>query len=318
LLKRLGVGLPSSRLFFALCLGLSLHKAAAQQAISSIEQSRLFQQTPAPTSTNVTADGMALPASGSTSDDDSFGDQVILKSQPRLPTFVVSGDASFFYTDNVALTGHDRRDDTFLVGRVAAVWMPRIAPTLEAQVSASASTFRYNNTSELDFTNLSLGAGLSWTPQNLRGVVLFARYDFIELLNRHSDEILQGHEFTVGAQKVFALGRSHAISVGAFAMVGFANPDEAQRDQVGVFAGYRLMLTRAFEADVQYRLAGQFYNDAERNDLNQVLSLNLRYRITPWAEANASFSFGNNRSDHSVFDYNVVNTGAGVGLSVRF
>jgi hypothetical protein len=106
--------------------------------------------------------------------------------------------------------------------------------------------------------------------------------------------------------------------VGAFGMTGFANPDNAERDQGGVFFGYRLMLTRALEADLQYRLAGQFYDGADHNDLNQVLSLNLRYRVAPWADVNAFFSFGNNRSDRSVFDYNVLNTGAGVGVSARF
>ena len=312
------MGLPSPRLVFALCLGLSLHDAAAQQALSSIEQSRLFQRTPTGTTTAVTADGMALPEGGSTSSDDSFGDQVILKSQPRVPTFVISGDVSVFYTDNVALTRHDRRDDTFIVARAATSWLPRISRTLEAQIAASVSTFRYNNTSELDFTNLSLGAGLSWTPAKLRGVAFFARYDFIELLNRHSDEILQDHELTVGVQKVFALGRSHAVSLGAIAMAGFTNPDEAQRNQVGLFVGYRLQLTRAFEAEVQYRIAGQFYDETDRADLNQVASLNLRYRITPWADAHASFSLGTNRSDRSAFDYSVVNTGVGVGFAVRF
>jgi hypothetical protein len=312
------VELISPRLVVALCLALSLHAAPAQQAVPSIEQSRLFQRNPGTTNTNVTADGAALPSSEPLPEDDSFGDQEIFKTEPRVRTFALSGDASLFYTDNVSLTRRVRHAEAFFVGRAAATWTPRISPTVEAQIAASVSTFRYTESSELDFTNLSLGAGLSWAPQNLRGVALFARYDFIELLNRDSDEILQGHEFTVGAQKVFALGRSHAFTVGAFGMTGFANPDNAERDQGGVFFGYRLMLTRALEADLQYRLAGQFYDGADHNDLNQVLSLNLRYRVAQWAEVNAFFSFGNNRSDRSVFDYNVLNTGAGVGVSARF
>lgn len=316
--KRARVELSPPRLAVALCLALSLHHAAAQQAVPSIEQARLFQRNPGTTHTNFTAEGAELPSSEALPKDDSFGDQEIFKTAPRVRTIVLSGDASLFYTDNVSLTRRVRHAEAFFVGRAAAAWIPRISPTVEAQIAASVSTFRYTESSELDFTNLSLGAGLSWAPQNLHGVALFARYDFIELLNRHSDEILQGHEFTVGAQKVFALGRSHAFTAGAFGMTGFANPDNAEREQVGVFVGYRLMLTRALEADLQYRLAGQFYADADHNDLNQVLSLNLRYQLAPWADVNAFFSFGSNRSDRSVFDYNVLNTGAGLGMAVRF
>ncbi len=307
--------------------GLSLlalvHPASGQslapaQLEGAIEQARLFQRTPGVGSSVVEANGNALPSSGGASDDDSFGDQIILKSQPRTRTFALTGDTAFFYTDNVALTRRGRIDDTFFVLHAGGSWTPRLNPSLEAQLGVSASTFRYSDTVELDFTNLGFGAGLFWTPDQLRGVSLFARYDLIELLSRHGNEILQDHEFTVGAQKVFALGRAHAFTLGVTGMAGFANPYAAQRDQAGMFAGYRLQLARAWETEIFYRAALHFYNQNSRLDGNQVISLNLRYRLNSWAEANAFFSFGSNRSDKSVFNYDVLTTGAGAAVTIRF
>ena len=284
---------------------------------AAIEQARLFQNPSGITKSTVTADGMALGDS-SPSTDDSFGDQAILKSQPRPRLFTVTGDATIFYTNNVALSRRGEIDDTFFVGHAGGSWTPHLGRNLDAQLGASVSTFRYNDTSSLDFTNLGFGTGLFWNPESLRGIGIFARYDFIELLNRHSAEILQDHEFTLGAQKVFALGRSHAITIGGTAMAGISNPRVAQRDQLGMFFGYQLQISRSLDTEVSYRPALHFYNSNGRVDLNQVVSWNLRYHITPWSEVNAFFSFGSNRSDRSVFDYDVVTTGFGLGLTARF
>lgn len=70
-----------------------------------IEQARLFDRPAGTATTGITADGTTLPDAGSTpSDDDGFGAQQILKSHERVREFAVSGDATVFYTSNVALT----------------------------------------------------------------------------------------------------------------------------------------------------------------------------------------------------------------------
>ncbi|MDQ6623777.1 MAG: hypothetical protein M3Y86_09895 [Verrucomicrobiota bacterium] len=283
---------------------------------AAIEQARLFHQPIAVSSPAITPDGMALGDSSST--DESFGDQVILKSSPRPRLFTLSGDATVFYTNNAALTRRATAADEFLVVHAGGSWTPHLAANLDAQIGAAVSIFRYHATSSLDFTNLGAGAGLSWSPATLRGLAVFARYDFVELLNRHSRQILQDHEFTIGAQKVFALGRAHAITLGGLAMAGLSNPHVAQRDQLGVFVGYQLQLTRNFDSEISYRPALHFYNSSGRVDLNQIVSWNLRYRITPWSEADAFVSFGTNRSDRGVFDYDVFSAGLGLGVSGKF
>ncbi len=252
------------------------------------------------------------------SSDESFGEQVILKKRDRVPTVVVGGDASIFYTDNAALTPDHKIDDAFVVANAGISWTPRINPQLEAQLSGHASIFRYNSTSALDFENLGLGAALFWAPEHCHDISFFARYDLIELLDRHSEEILQDHEFTFGAQKVFAVGKTQSFTLGAITSTGIAIPSSQQRQQLALFATYHWQLTRALDAEVSYRVAGYYYNHADRTDGNQVVAANLHYRVSKCADINAFFSFGSNRSDKSGFDYNAVTAGGGIALTFRF
>lgn len=302
---------------FLFCAAFSL--ARAQQAVSPIDRARLFQSTPNAANPTVNADGTALAEEDSeASSDDSLGTQIILKKRERVRTFVIAGDASVFYTDNAALTPNNKSDDLFFVTNAGISWTPRINPHLEAQIAARASIFRYNSMSTLDFESLGLSAALFWSPEHFCGINFFARYDFIELLDRHSDEILRDHEFTIGAQRMFSVGRAQTITIGATAVGGIADPSSAQRQQLGIFAGYRWQITRDFDAELFYRFAAYFYDRADRNDCNHVLSANLRYRLSRFADVNGFVSFGANRSDTPGFDYDVVTAGAGVGLSFRF
>ena len=303
--------------FFIVLIFAGLRCASAQQAVSPVEQARLFKELPTSTNREVEASAQVLGDDDTTSDG-SFGEQVILQSQPRIRAFVITGDASVFYTNNAALTPHNKIDDVLFVSNAGVSWTPQIAPRLEAQIAAHGSIFRYDKTSALDFQGLGLGAGLFWNPDHFAGVELFAHYDFIELIDRHSEEILRDHEFAIGAQKIFPLGRAHAFVVGASLIAGVAAPESAERDQAGVFLAYRIQATRSLGVEFLYRFAGYFYNDPARTDRNQLLSVSARYRLLEWADINAFFSFADNRSDHSAFTYNAITNGGGLSATVRF
>ncbi len=289
----------------------------AQVAASAIDRARLFQSAPAEPVPAVDANGNAL-GDVAPSEDASFGAQLILKDQPRLRAFTLSGGGSVFFTNNVALTRSDTHDDVFAVLNAAGSWNRAICPGLDLSVGLQGAAFRYDRSSVLDFDSLGGGATLSWSPPRWSGVNFSGRYEFTELLNRHGNEILQDHQLSLGAQKIFVLGRAHAATVGALGSVGFSTPTAAQRDQVGLFAGYQLQLTRSLSTDLFYRIAGQFYTGSDRNDLNQTFSWNLRYRLGAWGEANANFTYGGNRSSTAVFDYDAASTGGGLGFITRF
>jgi hypothetical protein len=289
------------------------------QHTPAIETSRLRRDGAAPAPFGVDGETAPLEEVESTSSgDDSLGAQQILKSQERQTVFVVSGGVSGVYTSNVALAAAGERSDAFLVANAAAAWMPRVARYLEATLGANASFYRYDRTPALDFESLNFNAGVAFAPPRAPGVTLFARYDFTQLLDSDGRHILRDHVFTVGVQRAIAFGRSHGLLLGVTASVGFADPSSAQRDQLGAFIGYRLQLTRRLETDLLLRPALHFYDDFQRTDFNQIVSWNLRYRFTDWAELNAYLSHGFNRSEVSAFDYDVLTTGGGVGVLVRF
>ena len=142
--------------------------------------------------------------------------------------FSLSGGSSLYYTSNVGLTRRDALEDIFAVVNAAGTWTRRLHPEVELQIGLQASMFRYHRESQLDFNDLGAGFGLSWTPQSWSGVGIFARYDFTELIDRHGNEILRDHQFSLGGQKVFVLGRAHAFSLGALGSVGISTPVAAQ------------------------------------------------------------------------------------------
>jgi hypothetical protein len=297
----------------------TIAQVVAQDSNPAIEQSRLFPRTVPPTSGEVTADGIALPAGESTSaGDGNFGAQQILKNDEKIPDLTVGGGVSLFYTSNVALTNDVERSDGFFVFDSSVNWTPRINSQLQFQLGGGASIFRYFDTSALDFEDLGVGTGVTWMPPNAWGIAITGRYDFVELLDKHSNQILQDHEFSAALQKIFVFGRSHALTVALLGSAGISDPFAEQRDQIGFAVGYHLQLTRYLGSDIGYRHSWYFYNAGGRHDLNQVVSFGLHYFIRPWATVNAFASFANNQSNESAFEYNVFSGGGGLGLTIRF
>jgi hypothetical protein len=293
--------------------------AHGQQAVSSITQSRLFTNPSAPGTTSFDANGNALSDSGAASSgDDSFGAQIILKNQERPKSFTVFGDAAAFYTTNVDLRPDRTRDDFFLASNAGAAWRPTISSGLLGEISAATSVFRYDRAGELDFERVTAGTGLTWLVPHTPEVVAFVRYDFTELLDSDGGQLLQDHAFTVGGQRTFAFGRSHFLTTGITGVVGLSTPRSQERDQAGIHAAYHLQITRSLDADLLYRYAAQFYAEDDRVDHNQTLSLVVGFSANHWVRIDASLSAARNDTNRSAFEYEVLNLGSGVRLSIRF
>ncbi len=317
--------MPSPRLSALLCAFtctvVSPLDLRAQQLVSPvIEQSRILKENNiAPASPQTNADGMALPSTAATdSSDDSFGIQEILKSRPRIKEFAFASDISVIYTNNVALTHRNTISDAFLVANVSGSWSHQFNPQLALQVGLRSSFFRYNKTRQLDFEGVGDGAGLIWAPNWSRGIVLGARYDFTELLDSHSREILRDHEFTLSANRAFVFGRAHALTIGLLGSAGISNPAASQRDQLAMIAAYHVALSRHLQGDLSYRIGGFFYTQGGRNDLNQFLNLSLNYQISSEISVAGFFSVGDNESTVPAFSYQVLTGGGGLAVQVLF
>jgi hypothetical protein len=290
------------RIVLLLCaLVASVELARGQQAVSSINESRLFA---APTATGTTAiepEGEETDGEAATSADEGFGTQLILKAQERPKAFAVFDDVSVFYTNNVDLTPNHTRSDVFLVANSGAAWRPTIARGLFGEISIAGSIFRHDRASELDFERISSGTGLSWIVPGGHGVVAFGRYDF-----------------TLGAQRTFVFNRSHFLTTGVSGIAGISDPHSQQRDQAAVQAAYHLQITRSFAADLLYRYAAQFYADDGRIDHNQTLSLNAGVAVTRWLRVDTTLSGARNDSNRGAFDYEALSAGGTVRVGIRF
>ena len=145
------IGGCTGLLFIALSLAGSVQ---AQQSNPAIEQSRLFPRTVPPNANAVSADGIGLPeGETTTSEDEGFGAQQILKTQEKIPDFTITAGTTGYFTNNVALTHNATQSEGFFVGEVALNWTPRINPQLQFLLGGGASLFRYE-TSALDFESL--------------------------------------------------------------------------------------------------------------------------------------------------------------------
>ncbi len=289
----------------------------AQDAGGIVERARLLQQTPGSAPEAVSSDEVTS-SSDTSSENDSFGRQLILKKKERPRPFALSGDAGIFFTNNAALTRHDVKSDFLFTASAGLSWTRQLGRDVTLQFGGQTSVFRYAEMSALDFESLGAGAGISWADPHWRGVNFSARYDFVELLNRHGREVLSDHELTLAAQKTFSLGGPHSLTLGLVGMTGVSDPHSAQRDLAGGFARYHLQINRRLETDLNYRLSPYFYNSGGRTDVNHVASWNVRYRFTPDAELNSFVSFASNRSNRRAFNYDVITTGVGVGVIIRF
>jgi hypothetical protein len=171
----------------------------------------------------------------------------------------------------------------------------------------------------LDFESVDAGVGLNYRLRQLWDITLFARYNFTDLIGgRTGDEFFQDHTFTLGAQKTFALSRAHSIVTGISGQWGIADPSVAERDEYSIYGGLQVQATRQIEADLFYRLGYFVYREASRRDVNQTVTLSLRYNVAEWLSVNGTTYFGVNSSNRSTFDYNVFNAGGGLGASLRF
>ncbi len=278
-------------------------------------QSRLFDTPAAPVVAN---SAPTEPGETISADDDSFGTQLVLKNQERPRPFTLFGDVSGFYTTNVDLTPDHTRGDAFVVGNIGGAYRPTISRQLFGDVSFAATIFRYDRASELDFERLSAGAGLSWLVPHGRGIVAFGRYDFVELLNKHSDELLQDHTFTIGAQRTFSFGRPQSVTFGISGIGGISSPQSQQREQGALSCGYHLQISRSLSADLLYRYAAQFYTEGGRTDHNQIGSLIIGWTGNRWTRIDATLSIGRNDSNRSEFTYDVLNLGGALRAIIRF
>lgn len=250
--------------------------------------------------------------------DEDLGEQVILKRQVKETPVSLQVDVSGFYTDNVALTDRGRNSDTFLVAQAGVGYRKRFTETLAFDAYLREAVFRYATNGDLDFESMNVGFGLTYVARPLWETVFSIHYNYNRLTDgSEHHEFFKNQTLNLSLLKAFELSKAHYIFAGYSAVFNFSEPVALQRDEYGVFAGYRVNLTRSLSADVFYRAAYFDYVNG-RGDWNQSLGLGLKWSVTKAFSVSASVSFGWNTSNREIFDYYVSSPGIGLSASFAF
>lgn len=260
--------------------------------------------------------------------DADLGEQVILKRQQRATPWTFTLETSVNATSNIALSDNNPKSDAFFLGQMALSYQRKLRENVLLEATVSQGVFRYDRFKAFDFDSLNAGLGGTWY---VKGLALSARYNYNRLTDgSRRREFFRQHSVTFGVQKTISLNSAVFTYFGGTARINWNEPLNTQRDEYALYVGGRAAITRSFTLDAFYRAALFAYNfpfatgalgsgqRKDRRDLNQTLSLAIRYQPKPWVSASVSTSFGLNHSNTSPFDYEVVNGGLTLGLLFRF
>lgn len=307
-------------IFFSLAVVVTpVFAQEAARTGARVEQAQRFRSDEA---SQAEARERLAPAFGdeipSTPGDPDLGQQVLLKKREKITPFNVFANVSGYFTNNAALTDVNMVHDYFMVAEAGASYQRQIVKDLYGEVTIRQAVFRYSEFNELDFDSMNVGAGLTYVLRPIWGVAATARYNYNRLTDgADHDEFFTNQTLTLGLQKTFEFSKAHYFYVGYSSVFGWSDPVAPQRDEYGIFAGYRANLTRSISAEFYYRGAYfDYVND--RGDWNHTLAFSVKWEPVPWASLSASASLGFNDSNRDVFDYSVFNGGVGLAGMLNF
>src|SRR5438094_457464 len=290
------------------------------QTSQDVDRSQIFRSQPSirpgePISQNSNAFGYAAPSAN----DADLGVQAILKRQEQYRPFSFSASLPYYWTSNVALVRTGEVSDGVLAPAFVFAYQPRLIKTLYGEFIASQQLFYYDTFGSFNFTSFDAIAGVVYYLPNYHNLTLRLRYDYNRLTTDEWDEFFANHSIVVSADMPFRFGRAMQLNLGALANVSVAaDPSEPQRSDFEVYGGYHVQLSRSFSMDAVGRILFKEYYEGDRHDVSELLAVTANYRVREWLTLSAVSTFAWNQSNHSVFDYSVVNLGGSLALTFKF
>ena len=256
--------------------------------------------------------------STSTPGDLDLGIQVIMKRKEEELPYRFFADVAGFYTNNVGLANSASQSDSYLFSDVGFTYERRLTDEVTLEATIRQGFFRYYKFTTQDFDDFNVGSGLTWQSKKLWDLAFFGRYNFERFTQGDfGTDFFRNNTLTVGVQKTYVFNQYNYFYFGYSSVFGWATPDYSQRDEHGIFASIHYNFTRKLYAEL-YDRAAVFNYDSGRTDFNQTLVATVGYTFNDYAKLTASFSFVNDRSNHSVFDYDAGTTGGGIALQLKF
>lgn len=290
------------------------------QASQAVDRSQLFRSEPSiipgePISQSSNAYGYAA----SSANDADLGVQAILKRQDQYQPFSFSVSLPYYWTSNVALVRTGEVSDGVLTPSFVFAYQPKLMKTLYGEFIASQQLFYYDTFTSFNFTSFDAIAGVVYYLPNYHNLTLRLRYDYNRLTTDDWDQFFANHSIVAIADMPFPFGRAMQLNLGALANVSVAaNPSGPQRSDFEAYAGYHVQFSRSFSIDASGQLLFKKYYEGARNDVSELLAFSANYRVREWLTLSAVGTAAWNQSNHSVFDYSVVNLGGSLALTFKF
>ncbi|HXX41738.1 MAG TPA: hypothetical protein VEI58_05680 [Chthoniobacterales bacterium] len=288
----------------------------AQAQTTQADRAQLTQ------SQNATPEGAAgdytLPT---TPNDPDLGEPQVLKRTESYQPWTFSLATPIFYTSNVALTNSGELHDVITAPVAAIFYQPRLANNLYGLVDVRQQLFYYGRHHDFDFGSMDVEAGISYVIPQWHNLMLHGEYDFNRLTDsdRVLDEFFTNHSIILSAEMPFRIDRAQQLSLGADTNLSVAADHQSpRRNDYEGYAVYSIFLTRSFSLNGVGRVVVHDYHQNDRTDVSEVISATANLQLTKWWAVSAMTSFAHNDSNHSVFDYNVVDAGASMALTTTF
>lgn len=280
---------------------------------------------------------------GESEGDALYGVQNVLYRRDNWFPWNIRLDNGVYHSSNVALSPTREIDDVFYHGGVSVGYTPKISGNLFGSLLLSDHVYRYDEHSEFDFDLYDAEIGLLYATQRhgskwgpaFDDVNAYARYGYYRVTRPWDlgDSSFDNHSAILGAQKNFRPNSHLHLYLGIMGDLSLeANREEPRRHEYAAYTGAVYDWSRRFKTSASYRIGyydyfQEFFESTgaatprslgERADWNHTVSLSAEYKIRDWLRAYTSVSATFNESNISFFDYENLNVGASLGISLEF
>lgn len=286
---------------------------SAQAQTVQVDRAQLMQ--------NATPEGTVGDYAVPTPNDADLGEQQVLKRTESYQPWTFSLTTPIFYTSNVALTNSGLMHDVVTAPAAGIFFQPRLANNLYGLLDVRQQLFYYGHYHDFDFGSMDVEAGLSYVVPQWHNLMLHGEYDFNRLTDsdRVLDEFFTNHSIILSAEMPFRIDRAQQLSLGADTNLSVAADHQSpRRNDYEAYAAYSIFLTHSFSLSGVGRVVVRDYHQNDRTDVSEVISATANLQLTKWWAVSAMSSFAHNDSNHSVYDYNVVDAGATMSLTAKF
>ncbi len=245
-------------------------------------------------------------------------------------------DTQFFYTNNALLTEKGNRDTGAMVLTLQATLSPEPFALGEAMVSPRFG-YRHqwwlysldktrSGLNNFNFSVSSFFAGVrhSWDEKWIASL----SFDYNRYLSQDEDQEEFYTEFVPSwsLERNIQLREKSLLTIGYYGALHMTHtaptPTSDINDRLDTIlsVAYTQELLPGLAVQPYYRIQWANYGkNTDRNDLYNNLGVALIYSINEWATIRGTIAYENrNSSDNQVADYNKLEVGGGVNLSVRF